>query len=156
MLCEHLIKNHDNVRRSESLTNKLARSNRKFLQKIRTINSQCDPPVSGSDTTGNIHDVRDGHCELIDSRSTTGRSMTPERVNVKRLMAVTLWIKHSNQSRWTDHVADLHNNAIYCFVMWCNNGTLRQGWLFELIIQTGSQFKYALRTIMRTFVVETL
>ena len=40
MLCEHLIKNHDNVRRSESLTNKLARSNRTFLQKIRTINSK--------------------------------------------------------------------------------------------------------------------
>ena len=63
---------------------------------------QFDPPVGGSGTTGNIHDVRDGNCELIDSRSTTGRSMTPERVNVKA---------YSNQSRWADHVADLHTNT---------------------------------------------
>ena len=27
--------------------------------------------------------------------------------------------KHSNQSGWNDHVADLHKDARECFVMWC-------------------------------------
>ena len=44
-------------------------------------------------------------------------------------------------------VADLHKDARECFVMWCNNGKPRQGWLFDLMRQTRSQFKYALRTV---------
>ena len=55
--------------------------------------------------------------------------------------------KHSNQPGWNDHVADLHNDARECFVMWCNNGKPRQGWIFDLMRQTRSQFKYALRTV---------
>ena len=31
--------------------------------------------------------------------------------------------------------------------MWCNNGKPRQGWIFDLMHQTRSQFKYALRTV---------
>ena len=31
--------------------------------------------------------------------------------------------------------------------MWCNNGKPRQGWIFDLMRQTRSQFKYALRTV---------
>ena len=31
--------------------------------------------------------------------------------------------------------------------MWCNNGKPRQGWIFDLMCQTMSQFKYALRTV---------
>ena len=37
--------------------------------------------------------------------------------------------KHSNQPGWNDHVADLHKDARECFVMWCNNGKPRQGWI---------------------------
>ena len=55
--------------------------------------------------------------------------------------------KHSNQPGWNDHVADLHKDARECFVMWCNNGKHRQGWIFDLMHQTRSQFKYALRTV---------
>ena len=55
--------------------------------------------------------------------------------------------KHSNQPGWNDHVADLHKDARECFVMWCNNGKPRQGWIFDLMHQTRSQFKYALRTV---------
>ena len=55
--------------------------------------------------------------------------------------------KHSNQPGWNDHVADLHKDARECFVMWCNNGKPRQGWIFDLMRQTRSQFKYALRTV---------
>ena len=31
--------------------------------------------------------------------------------------------------------------------MWCNNGKPMQGWIFDLMRQTRSQFKYALRTV---------
>ena len=55
--------------------------------------------------------------------------------------------KYSNQQSWNDHVADLHKDARECFVMWCNNGKPRQGWIFDLMHQTRSQFKYALRTV---------
>ena len=55
--------------------------------------------------------------------------------------------KHSNQPGWNEHVADLHKDARECFVMWCNNGKPRQGWIFDLIRHTRSQFKYALRTV---------
>ena len=48
--------------------------------------------------------------------------------------------KHSNQPGWNDHVADLHKDARECFVMWCNNGKPRQGWIFDLMHQTRSQF----------------
>ena len=55
--------------------------------------------------------------------------------------------KNSNQPGWNDHVADLHKDARECFVMWCNNGKPRQGWIFDLMHQTRSHFKYALRTV---------
>ena len=55
--------------------------------------------------------------------------------------------KHSNQPGCNDHVADLHKDARECFVMWCNNGKSRQGWIFDLMHQTRYQFKYALRTV---------
>ena len=55
--------------------------------------------------------------------------------------------KHSNQPGWNDHVADLHKDARECFVMWCNNGKPRQGWIFDLMHQTRYQFKYALRMV---------
>ena len=54
---------------------------------------------------------------------------------------------HSNQPGWNDHVADLHKDARECFAMWCNNGKPRQGWIFDLMCQTRSQFKYALPTV---------
>ena len=31
--------------------------------------------------------------------------------------------------------------------MWCNNGKPRQGWIYDLMRQTRSQFKYSLRTV---------
>ena len=52
--------------------------------------------------------------------------------------------KPSNQPGWNDHVADLHKDARECFVVWCNNGKPRQGWIFDLMRLTRSQFKYAL------------
>ena len=55
--------------------------------------------------------------------------------------------KQSNQPGWNDHVADLHKDARECFVMWCNNGKPRQGWIFDLMRQTRYEFKYALRTV---------
>ena len=55
--------------------------------------------------------------------------------------------KHGNQPGWNDHVAYLYMDARECFVMRGNNGKPRQGWIFDLMHQTRSQFKYALRTV---------
>ena len=41
----------------------------------------------------------------------------------------------------------VYKDAREWFVMWCNNGKHRQGWIFDLMRQTRSQFKYALRTV---------
>ena len=43
-----------------------------------------------------------------------------------------------NQPGWNDHVADLHKDTREYFVMCCNNGKPRQGWIFDRMHQTSS------------------
>ena len=66
--------------------------------------------------------------------------------------------KHCNQPGWNDHVADLHMDARECFILWCNNGTPSQGWIFDLMCQKRLDLNmlFVRLRIMRMFFVENL
>ena len=56
---------------------------------------------------------------------------------------------HNALAGWNDVVKDKHKESRQAFLLWCANGKPRQGQIYDMMRQSRTQFKYAVRICRR-------